>query len=452
MWTFVEAEEYLSKTAPAGTSVYGLGRINHLLDILNHPEKAFSCVTIVGTNGKGSVLAFLDALLGAHGASVGCHVKPHLESVTERIRINGTDSTEEEFAEALWKVKNAVDEGWSRDDKPTYFELIFAASLVALGSADVDVALLEAGLGGRLDAVNAVDAGLVVLSSVSFDHTELLGDSLESIAREKLAVVRPGALLVCQENPPEVVETVRTYAGEKNVRLIEVSRFATIERYQDSKLTYESDRLGKIADLELGLGGSWQISNAVLSLVALENFSECMKLGALHDGLKEDAIRRGLRAARIPGRWERIDFPDFSPVHILDGAHNPAGLILVLDEFAGFGSRVKTVMFGMKSGKLLSGVMPRLVRAADHLIFVPVPDTEAYSPEELAQMAHEALDKESKLSQIQISCIDSIAGGLALASEVTPDDGVILVTGSLYLVGEARSILLNRQLIPRGTG
>ncbi|MFH1676377.1 MAG: hypothetical protein ABIC40_05055, partial [bacterium] len=223
MLTFEETCKFLSETAPSGKSVYGLGRIKHLLEILDHPEKSPVCVTIVGTNGKGSTIAFMDSILRAYGIKVACHIKPHLESVTERIRLDGLDSTEEQFAEAFSEVKNGVDSLWTREDRPTYFELIFSAFLCASKKSGARVALLEAGLGGRLDAVNGVDAPLVVLTSVDYDHTELLGNTLEKIANEKLAVVRPDATLVTGKQFPEVMKAIEKYSSINNIKLIRIS-------------------------------------------------------------------------------------------------------------------------------------------------------------------------------------------------------------------------------------
>ena len=420
IWTFEEAEAYLNDTAPPGKSTYGLGRINHILDLLGHPENEFPCITIAGTNGKGSTLAFLDSLLRAHDLKVGCHIKPHIKSVTERIRIDGIDSTPDEFASALWEVRVAVDNGWSRDDSPTYFELIFAAFLCAARSSEVDIALLEAGLGGRLDAVNSVDASLVILTSVDLDHTELLGDSLQSITKEKIAIVRENGILLCQENPPEVMETVGDFALSNNFRLIETG---SGPGWQDN--------------YELGIKGPCQPMNASLAVRALEMISECVLPDCFVNGVLESGIQKGLKGARLPGRWEVIQPDGEGPSWILDGAHNPSGLKSVLREFEGMVSGAGTIVFGMKKSKDVDKIIPGLIRASRRIIFVKVPYLESHDPENMAHLAREYLDNKDKFSQIQINWADSINEGLELASESTPCDSAILVTGSLYILGEA---------------
>lgn len=438
VWTLPEAEEYLNNTAPQGKSVYGLGRINHLLDLLEHPETSFHSVTIAGTNGKGSVLAFLDAILGVHGIKTVCHVKPHLESITERIRIGGRDSTPEEFALALWEVRTAVEAGWERDDRPTYFELIFAAALCAGRTARADVGLLEAGLGGRLDAANGVDAEVLVLTSVGLDHTELLGDTLESITKEKLALARPGRILVCQANPPEVMQTVREYCRESSIRLFEV--------------TGDPGNAEGFVDAKLGLRGPFQHANASLAVLAARTIAREGLPGLFPGGLDNASIRKGLSGARLPGRWEVINTGAGLPKVILDGAHNPSALARVLREFASLASSHRTIVFGLKASKPAAEIVPFLLDAADHIVFVPVPEVDCHAPDELARFARQELDKRRVSSQIEFGLADDIAEGVSLALSVTPKDGVILVTGSLYLVGAARSEIGKQSIreAPRG--
>jgi len=440
-WSFAEAQAFLENMAPPGTSVYGLGRIAHLLDLLDHPERSFACVTIVGTNGKGSVLAFLDSLLRAHGIRVVCHVKPHLESVTERIRIHGEDSTPEEFASALWRVHDAVDKGWTREDRPTYFELIFAAALCAAQNANAQVALLEAGLGGRLDAVNGVDADMVVLTSVGLDHTELLGETLRAIVSEKLAVVRPGSILVCQQNPAEVIDTVQDYCAANGVCLVEVATNEKLSWNDAGMFDYRSARLGIIKDLRAGIKGDYQLINIPLALIALEVFSEDVQPELFPSGLMEETIRNGLASARLPGRWEELRLSSESPVVILDGAHNRDALGMVLAQFRRSASGPRTVIFGSKVTKMVDEILPELLDSADRIILVSVPDVVSHPPEELAQTLRSALKKKNTFSQVEINCADSIMEALTGALAQAAGAGTILVTGSLYLVGAVRSAL-----------
>ncbi len=449
MWTFEEAEAYLNHTAPPGKSEYGLERIDSLLDLLDHPESSFPCVTIVGTNGKGSVTAFLDSLLRAHGIRTACHIKPHLESVTERIRLHGIDSTPEEFASALWTVKQAVDRGWTRKDRPTYFELVFAAFLDAARRAGVDVALLEAGLGGRLDAVNSVDSLLVILTSVSYDHTELLGDTLDSIAREKLAVVRPGSTLVCGDNPKEVMDVVKAVSDDVGFRAVGPGTCPELESRSDSQWQVALNSVGHLENLTLGLDGVFQPGNASLALQSLEVMATDVMSELFHHGLNSDAIRKGLAEARLPGRWERFDLADGTR-WILDGAHNPSALERILGRFAAETSRQGTIIFGMKKTKDFHCIADAIVRCANAVVLVELPCGESHHPDDMARVLRHGLDNTHGFSQIQIGKADSMLEAVETAASLTPADGTILVTGSLYLVGAVGTILKERALIPSG--
>ena len=425
MLTFEETCKYLSETAPPGKSVYGLGRINHLLDILGHPEKSLICVTIVGTNGKGSTIAFMDSILRAHGIGVACHIKPHLESVTERIRLNGIDSTEEQFADAFSEVKNAVDLAWTREDHPTYFELIFAAFLCAAKKSGATVALLEAGLGGRLDAVNAVDAPIVVLTKVDYDHTELLGNTLTEIANEKLAVVRPKVTLVTGEQAPEVVKAIDNYSSINNVKLIRMP-----------------DDFGKyFIRWPLALKGPYQRENSELAIASVDAL-----LGLFPEispgGPDQGKITEGLAAARLPGRWETIRIGGKGPVFILDGAHNPGALKLVTGEFKRLTGGSGTIIFGLKKTKDAKGIVKHLVDLAGRIIFTSVPDIECYDPCELKALADKYLpDGYTPLSQIRLDYVETISEAIAMAIAESDESDSILITGSLYLVGAARGEL-----------
>ncbi len=420
MWGLEDALKYLDDTAPPGKSEYGLGRINHLLELLDHPESGYTCVTVVGTNGKGSTIAFLDSLLREHGLTVACHIKPHLEKVTERIRIDGRDSTPDEFASALWEVKKAVDDAWSREDRATYFELIFAAFLCAARTAGVELVLLETGLGGRLDAVNSVDADMVVLTSIGFDHTELLGDTLREITREKIGVVRDGGILVVQVNPSEVMEVVNELKHERDVRVF-----------------YNSE---DVSGIKLGLDGPFQELNASLALRALKILAREIIPRRFKGELDRKSIMRGFGSARLPGRWEKI-CADGDRTWIIDGAHNVSGLTGVLDKFRSEYDRSGTIIFGMKVTKNAGEVIPILLRSASRLIFVKVPFLESWDPVKLAGIAGTILNDNDNLSQIQVDCAENISEGIDRAESGESRGGATLITGSLYLAGEARAIL-----------
>ncbi len=425
VFTFQDAENYLNDTAPPGKSVYGLGRINHLLDLLDHPENNFKLVTIVGTNGKGSTLAFMDSILGSHGLKVGCHIKPHLECVTERVRLDGIDISRDDFASTMDDVKTTVDNGWSREDSPTYFELIFSGALLAMKNARIDIALLETGLGGRLDAVNSVDADLVVMTTVDYDHTDLLGNTLTEISGEKIVVVRPGSTLVCQENPEEVLSVVSKYSSENAIDLV---------RCQESI---------PVTGHTLGLEGPWQVQNASLAVTSVNALAEKACLELFQPGILQNSIIKGLESARLPGRWERFDSGDGGRSWIIDGAHNQSGLDLVLGQYRNETNGLGTIIFGMKKSKDLDTVLPLLLESCMKIIFVRVPYLESFDPPEMVSRAQLMVDEAEKFSQIQLYCEDSIDKALVKGSNVNQNKLPVLVTGSLYLAGAARTLISN---------
>jgi len=447
MWTFREAEDYLDKTAPPGTSVYGLGRVSHLIEILGRPGRGIPCITVVGTNGKGTVLAYLESLFREHGILTASHIKPHLESVTERIRIDGTDATEDEFAEYLFEVRDAVAHNWRREDSPTYFELIFAAFMCAAGKNNAQLCLLETGLGGRLDAVNAVDADMVVMTSIGLDHTELLGDTLQKITDEKVVIARPGSILVCQDNPAEVIDRVEKYTEKNEILLIQAGDENFLHCSQDGSWEYRSSFQGVIDKLEPSIRGPYMPSNAGLALLSFEAYVSHVKAGFPVRELSHERIRAGLASARIPGRWEVFSVPEYGATVTLDGAHNPSGLYEILRSFASETRAEGTIIFGMKKGKDVAPVLEWLCNSCGRIIFVPVPWVDSHDPDVLADKVNgiirssESLDNIMKFSQIKVDTADSIDEGMKLALNNNGTDKNILVTGSLYLAGAARTFL-----------
>ncbi|HEX9744863.1 MAG TPA: cyanophycin synthetase [bacterium] len=437
MWTFEEVQKYLADTAPPGKSVYGLERINHLLEITGHPEKGMACITVVGTNGKGSTLAFLDSILLEHGMKTVCHIKPHVESVTERMRINGRDSTEDEFASAMWEVKQAVDEKWIRDDKPTYFELIFAGTLIFGRMNEAEIAILETGLGGRLDAVNAVDAMMVLLTSVSYDHTEYLGETLTEITGEKVVVARRGTTLVAQENPEEVTEVVRHYCEENGVRYVRKREYlsaAEDNKYESVRWNLQLSPDSPVIELKPQLKANYQLENADLAISGFYEFANSEEGERLDISPDIEKVKAGIEKAHIPGRWEIFNIE--GGVHVLvDGGHNTEALNLVLGEYRNYCFRKKTIIFGAKKTKDLHEVLPKIVEVGRHIIFCPVPDIEYHEPSELVVQAEKYVDRENKSIHIELYKVDSIEEGLEKAIEVT--EGPVMVTGSIYLAGAA---------------
>src|SRR3954452_7961510 len=268
---------------------FGLERIRRLLTALGSPQAAFRSVHVVGTNGKSSTTRFAAAMLEAHGVRAGAYLSAHLTTFAERIRIGDADLGAAAFAAAIQRAAEAarkVERGLEGGERVTQFELLTAAAFGALAEAGVEVAVVEAGLGGRWDATNVLDAPVVVLTNVGLEHTRWLGPTVRDIAGEKLAVVRPSATLVLGDSQPEVVEL----ATATGARVIDVS---------------------EPLDAPLPL---YQRRNAALARAAVE---------ALLGRMNEDAVRRAAASVTVPGRFQRVAE---RPLTIIDGAHNPAGI------------------------------------------------------------------------------------------------------------------------------
>ena len=430
--TFDEAVKYLLGLGHETLAVkLGLASVTRLLAELSGPEKSYPSVQIAGTNGKGSTAAMLDAACRAASIKTGLYTSPHLVSMTERIRTAGRDISREEFARLVGRVRDAAlplrDEAGAL---PSFFEQVTAAALCAFRDARVELAILETGLGGRLDATTAALASTVAITPVALDHQEYLGSTIREIAAEKAAIIRAGAqAVVSPAQSPDALAVILARCRETGV----APRFATEEISVEGATSDGCLRATfRTADdvyenVTLALRGRHQITNAATS-IALAELLRARGFGRL----TRDAIIEGLSTAEHPGRLELVAG---SPPLLLDGAHNPAGaraLRAHLDEFAP--PRV-TMVFGAMRDKDLTEIAAALFPAADHLILTPIDNPRAAAPAALRAYAPPTSDP------AKVSLADSPADALRLAREVAPRDGLVCVTGSLYLVGEVKRLL-----------
>ncbi|HXQ69374.1 MAG TPA: folylpolyglutamate synthase/dihydrofolate synthase family protein [Pyrinomonadaceae bacterium] len=397
---FDEAVQYLLALGHETLAIkLGLRNTELLLQALDNPESAFTSVQIAGTNGKGSTAAMLDSICRTAGIKTGLYTSPHLVSITERIRIAGSDITPEEFARHATAVRAAAEGLVARKEieaLPTFFEHMTAIALIAFREAGVELAILETGLGGRLDSTTAAKAAIVGITQIAMDHEEYLGDTLTSIASEKAAVIRPGVTAVIGEQPPEALEVLLKRCAAVGVQ---------------PSLPGDRDFLDSS---ELSLRGAHQIQNASVAIRLAEALN-----------ISQAAIIRGLETAQHPGRLE------FIGPFLLDGAHNPAGAQALRNYLDGFEHGPLTMIFGAMRDKRLDQLAEILFPISDRLILTTVQNPRSASVETLALLAHG--------SAIQTS---SSAEALRVAITQTPKDGLICVTGSLYLIGELRPMIL----------
>jgi dihydrofolate synthase/folylpolyglutamate synthase len=384
----------------------GLGGIRGLLDILERPERDLDVVLIGGTNGKGSVSAMLDALLLAHGRRTGLYTSPHLVRPNERIRIAGTDVSDEGLERSLSTVRRACERGLGDgrlEAQPSFFEVMTAAALVSFREAGTDAVILEVGLGGRLDATNATEPLVSAIVSVDLDHTQVLGTTLARIAAEKAAIARPFRPLVSGVSTPEALDVIRAHCEKIGALLID-ARASVLP-----------------AGMSLALTGEHQWSNAQVALVAFERFAEALDLDA-----SPGSVLEGFAATRWPGRLQWIPG---SPSVLLDGAHNAAGAAVLAAHLAERGGPKPVAVFGSMADKDARALLAPLAPYVSAVVTTKPPVLRADDPERLAALARElGLEAETEADPVR---------ALDRACAKAGPGGVVLVTGSLYLVGVA---------------
>lgn len=408
----------------------GLENVTRLLRRLGSPQDSFPSVQIAGTNGKGSTAAMLDAVCRAAGLRAGLYTSPHLVSITERIRVGGREISPEGFARHATLVREAA-EGVARESGalPTFFEQVTAIALSAFREAGVDLAILETGLGGRLDATTAAGARWVAITPVALDHQEYLGTTLAEIAAEKAAVIRPGVRAVVAPQEPEAARVILRRCRECGVE----PRFATEDlRVEDAgpdgrlrvRLLMGRD---VYAGVRLALRGRHQLVNASVAVALAESLAE----GGFP--ISHGHVVEGLETAEHAGRLE-LDARR-EPRILFDGAHNPAGALALrayLDEFA---AGPITMLFGAMRDKELAEMGRLLFPAARHLVLTEPQSPRAAPVEELLRAVP------APASSSTIALAPSSRDALVVAQTHTPPGGLICVTGSLYLVGEVKRLL-----------
>lgn len=430
---YAAAVDALASRGRFGISL-GLERVAAILDELGHPEAPLRGALVGGTNGKGSVVALVTSVLRAAGHRTGAMPKPHLVSYRERIAVDGLPVDEARFAAAVAGVLPAVDAVAARLGPPTEFEVLTAAAVAELARSAVDVAVIEVGLGGRLDATNVLDLGVAAITNVQHDHERHLGTSLAAIGAEKAAIIKAGDLAVTGASGRGLAP-IAARADRVGAPLWRAGNGlpfqAVVRRSGWDGLEVDAVTPRRRLDaLRIGLLGAHQAQNAAVALGILEALAERdPRLEA-----SELALRDGFGAARWPGRLERIDDPRFGRV-LLDGAHNPAGaraLAAALDDLA---VRRAPLLFGAMRGKRVSAVLRALAGVHPRPIFTAVDHPGAHAPGQLLATWRRVTGSVGGESR------PDPASALARAAELRSADEPIVVAGSLYLVGAVRAML-----------
>lgn len=429
---FAESLSYLLSLGHETLAIkLGLRNTELLLERLGNPQQHFESVQIAGTNGKGSTAAMLYSICRAAGIATGLYTSPHLSCITERIDINGQQVTQSEFARQASKVRAGA-AGLLAEGKiealPTFFEHVTAIALNTFREAGVRLAILETGLGGRLDATTVAGANTVGLTSISLDHQEYLGETLEEIAFEKAAIIRPGVRAIVAPQSPAALAVITRRAQECDARLTVAGCRTKEPRARPGGLFDVTFETGEDAyeNVHLALRGRHQMENACLAIQLAES------LRSRGFNIPQAAIVNGIQTARHLGR---LSSHNGSRAVLLDGAHNPAAARALRDYLDEFVTQPITLVFGAMSDKRLAEMAAILFPGVHQLILTRPNNPRAASIESLQTLAEKFIPVE------KISAAPGITDAIEKARELTSPDGVICVTGSLYLVGEVNDEL-----------
>jgi dihydrofolate synthase/folylpolyglutamate synthase len=428
---------------------FELEHMRVLAEAMGNPQRRFACVLVAGTNGKGSTSATLAAILENAGHRTGLYTSPHLIRVNERMRINGEAISDVEFAEIYWRVNTTaaklVTEG-KLPHHPSFFEMLTAMAFEYFASAGVEIAVLEVGMGGRLDATNIVDPCVSIITDVALDHQQYLGNTITEIAREKAGILRKNGILVTLPQHPEANDAIGKAAMEVGTRAISAAQYVPNTSPGSAKfdqlaptaqqigaflrLRYFLEVMGEELFIETPLIGRHQVRNVALAIAAAEQISkEC------GFAVTAQEIAAGIRDTRWPARFQFIphNVTTGVPDVIIDVAHNPAGAWALRSALSeNFTDRPLTIVFGGMKDKALGEMAEILFPMAEHVILTNAHTSRAATPEAIKAATPVAADA--------VDAVD-VPAALERARNITPKEGVIVVTGSIYLAGEALKAL-----------
>ena len=434
---------------------FDLAHMRVLLAALGHPETSFPSILIAGTNGKGSTAATLASILHSSGLKTGLYTSPHLIRINERIRINGVEIGDDDFARLHADVDRVADrlvnEGalpWH----PSFFEMMTAITFCNFAAQPVDIAVLEVGMGGRLDATNVVEPLVSVITDISLDHQKFLGNTVGEIAREKVGIIRRGGVVVTLPQQPEANDVIGNTIldldaiGVSAVQYVPPVSPASPEyrvpstgyrvpgtgRGRSTAYQYSLQVMGKQISVESPLVGRHQLRNVALAIAAAEEVS---KKGLR--GITPHSIEQGIRETHWPGRFQAISGKTGWPEIVLDVAHNPAGAWALRSALSErHEDRPLIFIFGAMRDKAISDMTDILFPIAERVIATRPENPRAASAEEIQQAGSR--------TGAEIECVGEVNQGLERARAVAGPNSVIVITGSIYLVGEAMRLLNER--------
>lgn len=423
---YQQSLEYLYGLEKFGM-IFGLEKVRAILEAIGNPHLEIQTIHIGGTNGKGSTAAMMASILQQEGYHVGLYTSPHLIRFTERIKVDGKEIDQEGVAELTDWIRERIET--SGVSPPfTFFDFTTAMALLYFKQKRVDLAILEVGLGGRLDSTNVVDPLLSIITNVSKDHEEVLGRTLLKIAYEKAGIIKKGRPLITAASQPQILRVFSKICKEKGSPFYRMGKEFSYVPCEGGHFHYRGIHR-KFWDLTVNLHGSHQIINAVTALGAMEVLDE---LGYV---VSNEAMINGLNRVEWPGRLEMVCS---SPKVFLDGAHNPAGALVLKESLQKeFEYNRLILIVGIMRDKNYKFILRTLAPIADHLILTQPNIPRAASPE----LLQKALERNGEKAEIVQGVEKAIDRGLSMASS----EDLLCITGSLYTVGEARAYFLPKE-------
>jgi dihydrofolate synthase/folylpolyglutamate synthase len=447
MLNYREAIEYIHTFNRFGTKL-GLANISKLLEIIENPHKGIKIIHVAGTNGKGSTCSMIESILRAAGYKVGLYTSPYLEIFNERIRLNGVNIGDSDIVRLIKDIKHGITIMEQQGHNiPTEFEVVTALGFLYFKEKKVDFIVLEVGMGGRLDATNVVKPLVSVITPISYDHQQYLGETLQEIANEKCGIIKPDTPVVTAEQEAEAMSVICDTCLKNKCHLTAVSNSHVYgQELRPIKYRVNSDNLNGIVfdletpeksykSLEIKMLGLHQAGNAAVAVGAVEALSQYgIQIG-------EEAIYTGLKSAKWPGRLETMGN---NPILLIDGAHNLAGIKTLKDALERyFGSKTKILVLGILKDKDYFKMVKELTPIFDLIIATSPDSPRALSAEELKEAILESFksDDIESCSRPRIYARQKIHDAVALSLQNAAEEDLVVFAGSLYMIGSVRSIL-----------
>ncbi|WP_411680465.1 bifunctional folylpolyglutamate synthase/dihydrofolate synthase [Clostridium thailandense] len=440
---YQETMDYINNTAKFGINL-GLGKTEKILELLGNPHKGLKCIHLAGTNGKGSTTAMITKILMNAGYKVGMYTSPYLEVFEERIQINGENISKKDLSEVVTEVleaiKKVIELGY---EQPTEFEIITCAMFYYFYKNNVDFAVIEVGLGGKLDSTNVIEAfsstsggGVLasVIASISYDHMHILGDTLEKIAYEKAGIIKDGVPVIMYPQQKEAEEVIEKVCEEKGCKLIKVPNNCVEYLESNNKIdkysiTYnQSIRLrtnDNVYDIELALLGTHQLLNCATAVFVVEELTK------RNINIKKDDILNGLKQVKWIGRLEIMKN---KPLVIIDGAHNIDGITKLRENVELYFKYNKMVLIlGILADKEVDKMVKTIAPLAERIIAVTPNSDRAETAEELKNIIKE--------HDVRCEAVENYKDAYKLALSYCEEDDLLLISGSLYMIGDMRKII-----------